>query len=581
MDRAKRTDVGIYRRLLSLARPYWKWILGVQLVGLLSTPLSLLTPLPLKIVVDNVIGSEPVPSWLLIPSIAASPAGILAFAVALLLLVALLSQLQGAASSNMYAYGTQKLLLNFRARLFRHVQRLSLSYHDSRGITDSLYRIQYDAPSVASVAFGGIWPMVIALVTLVSMFYVVLQISWQLALVALAIAPVLFIITWIFRPALRHQSRDVKKLESSAFSVVNEVLSAIRVVKAFGQEDRERERFVTRSQGSLRARIKLNFVQSRFNVFMGLTTAAGTGIVIWLGVQLIQSGTITLGDLLLVMGYLGQIYGPLSTIGKTVAGLQSQLVSAERVLTILDQPPEVVEQPNARSITNARGAITFRNVAFAYDRGRPILQDISFYINPGTRVGITGVTGAGKTSLTNLLTRFYDPTEGEILLDGIDLREYRLEDLRRQFAIVLQDPVLFSTTIAENISYARPNASHDDIVAAAKAANIHDFIIGQPDGYETLVGERGMRLSGGERQRISLARAFLKDAPILILDEPTSSVDLHTEAAIMQAIDRLTHGRTTFLITHRLTTLRNCDLLIGLDHSRLTEFAPISNGRGD
>ncbi len=251
--------------------------------------------------------------------------------------------------------------------------------------------------------------------------------------------------------------------------------------------------------------------------------------------------------------------------------MQSQLASAERAFSLLDEQPDVAERPNARPLSCASGTVAFRNISFDYAKDRPALRNISFEIGPGTRLGITGRTGAGKTTLMSLLTRFYDPTEGQILLDGIDLRDYKLADLRHQFGIVLQEPVLFSTSIAENIAYARPDASDEEIVAAAKAADAHEFIIRLPQGYETQVGERGMQLSGGERQRISLARAFLKDAPILILDEPTSSVDVKTEAVIMEALERLMHGRTTFMIAHRLSTLQNCDRLLVLEHGRLVE----------
>jgi len=280
-----------------------------------------------------------------------------------------------------------------------------------------------------------------------------------------------------------------------------------------------------------------------------------------------------LGELLIVMTYLAQLYEPLKTLSKKVADLQSGLAGAQRVFSLLDELPEVVEQRDALPLLRASGGIAFRNVAFSYDGETPILRGISFEIAPGTRLGISGATGAGKTTLVSLLTRFYDPTAGQILLDGIDLRDYRLADLRNQCAIVLQEPVLFSASIRENIAYARPGAADEDIVLAAKAANAHGFIARLPEGYDTLVGERGMRLSGGERQRISIARAFLKGAPILILDEPTSSVDLGTEALILEALDRLMQCRTTIIIAHRLSTLAICDARIEIEHGRILRAA--------
>jgi ATP-binding cassette subfamily B protein len=370
---------------------------------------------------------------------------------------------------------------------------------------------------------------------------------------------------------LRLQSRKIKKYESATLSVVKEVLSALRVVKAFGQEDRERERFVRHSSRGMRARIRLSLGEGGLGLLIGLTTALGTAAVLFIGVRSVQTGTLTLGELLLVMGYLSQLYGPLKIVSRKVASLQSHLASAERAFSLLDEAPDVTERPHARRVSRARGAVTFRQVSFAYDGGPPILHDLSFDVPAGARAGVAGETGSGKSTLVSLLTRFYDPTAGQILLDGVDLRDFRLADLRHQFAIVLQEPVLFSTSIAENIAYGRLGASDEEIVQAAKAANAHDFIVDLPDGYETHVGERGMRLSGGERQRVALARAFLKDAPLLIMDEPTSSVDVRTEAGIMEAMERLVHNRTSFTIAHRLGTLRNCDLMLVLEGGRLVD----------
>jgi ATP-binding cassette subfamily B protein len=306
-------------------------------------------------------------------------------------------------------------------------------------------------------------------------------------------------------------------------------------------------------------------------------TALGISALLFIGVRDIQAGRMSLGDLVLVMGYAAQLQGPLKSLSKRTGNTQLLLASAERAFALLDETPDVVERPNARPLVRARGAMAFREVSFAYDRERPVLREVSFAIAPGTCLGIAGTTGAGKTTLVSLLTRFYDPTTGAIFLDGVDLRDYKLAGLRNQFALVLQEPVLFSTSIAENIAYARPGASEAEIIAAAKAANVHDFIAHLPQGYETLVGERGMRLSGGERQRISLARAFLKDASILILDEPTSSVDVKTEAAIVEAMERLVQGRTTFIITHRESALKHCDRLLRIEHGRVVNFAAVDS----
>jgi ATP-binding cassette, subfamily B, bacterial len=566
------TDLTLYSRLLREARPYWGHIATLFVVGLLATPIALLTPVPLKIAIDAITGSDAIPAALdpLIPaSFAASASAVLLVAAGLLVAVALLNQLQKLVNSVLGTYTGEKLLLRFRARLLRHVQRLSFSYHDSQGTADSVYRIQYDAASIQWVAIYGVTPFVSAALTLVGMIYITGRIDWQLAVVALTVAPVLFIITWLYRRRLRARWREAKQLESSALSVVQEVLTGLRVVKAFGQEDREHDRFLGHAGESTRARIRIMFVESSYGLMTGLTIAVGTGFVLYIGARHVEAGTLTAGELTLVLGYLVQLYLPLEQINKSIVTLQSSLASAERAFSLLDHEHDVPDRPDALPLRQARGDVELRHLSFSYDGGTDVLSEVSLTVPAGTRVGISGSTGAGKTTLVSLLTRFYDPTAGAILLDGVDLRDYRVADLRNQFAIVLQEPVLFSTSIAENIAYARPEASREEIEAAAHAANAHDFIVALPDGYDTLVGERGMRLSGGERQRISLARAFLKDAPILILDEPTSSVDVKTEAGIMDAMERLMAGRTTFMIAHRLGTLEHCDARLTISDGRV------------
>lgn len=565
-------DLALFWRLLRLARPYWPHIGILFLLGLLSAPLALLTPLPLKIAVDSAIGSRPLPRFLdvLVPdAVTRSDGTVLGLAVGLAMTVALLTGLLELGRSVLSVYTGEKLILGLRTRLFRHAQRLSLLYHDSRGATDSAYRIQYDAQSIQWIMTDSLPSLATAVVTLVGMVYVTFLIDWQLALVAMTVSPFLFVSAWAFGRRLRPRWIKVKQLDSSALSVVQEVLGSLRVVQAFGQETREGERFVRRSGQSVQNRIRVAFIEGGFTLLIALITAAGTATVLFIGVRHVRSGVITLGDLLLVMGYLASLYAPLKQLSKSKATLQGWLASAERAFSLLDEVPDVIERPQALALARASGAVGFDDVSFAYRENHPVLRSVSFEVDPDTRVGISGRTGAGKTTLMSLLTRFYDPTAGQILLDGVDVRDYRIADLRNQFAIVLQEPVLFSTSIAENIAYASPGASEEEIVKAAKAANAHEFIVGLPRGYESRVGERGMSLSGGERQRIALARAFLKDAPILILDEPTSSVDVETEAAIIEAMERLMHGRTTFMIAHRLSTLANCDARLEIEDGRM------------
>jgi ATP-binding cassette subfamily B protein len=358
-------------------------------------------------------------------------------------------------------------------------------------------------------------------------------------------------------------------MDSSAMSLVQEVLGSLRVVKAFGGEAWEQQRFVLQSGKGVWLRIAVSYRAGIFKLIVGLTIAAGMALALFFGGLHVRSNRITVGDLVMVMAYLAQIYIPVSMTTNKIGALQTALAGIERAFSVLGEPTEVIELPHARSLARAEGSVILQHVSFGHRDDGLVLEDVSFEVPAGSSVGIVGRTGAGKTTLVNLLSRFYDPTHGHVLLDGVDIREYKLTDLRNQFGLVPQDPVLFSRTIAENIAYASADAEEHDIIEAAKAANAHAFITRLPEGYRTIVGERGATLSGGERQCIALARAFLKNAPILILDEPTSSIDLKTEASIMEATQRLIGGRTAFIIAHRPSTLENCDILLTIERGKV------------
>jgi ATP-binding cassette subfamily B protein len=564
----------VVARLLRQARPYWIQIAGVLVLDLLATPLVLLTPLPLKIAVDTVLGSRPLPRFLdsVVPDyINHSSFRLLVLVAVLQVLIVIAIHLQELCVYMLRTQAGEGLTLGFRAQLFRHVQRLSLSYHDTKGTADSVYRIQYDAPSIQWLAMDGILTISSAGLMFVAMVYVIARINLPLALIALAVSPFVLVLGHAYDRRMSDTYVRAKELESGAMKVVHEVLGAVRIVKAFGREESEELRFIHRSGESAQARVRIAAAEGAIVLAVNVTTAVGTALVLFIGIRNVQLGVLSLGQLLVVLAYLTQLYRPLETVGSLFAGLQSSFASAGRALELLDEVPEVAERSAARPLNRAAGGIDFQRVSFSYDTDGLVLHDISFSIPAKARVGIVGTTGAGKTTIVSLLTRFYDPVSGQILLDGIDLRDYRLADLRNHFSVVQQEAVLFSTSIAENIAYARPNATQDMLVEAAKLANAHDFISHSPQGYRTEVGERGMTLSGGERQRIALARAFLKDAPILILDEPTSSVDVATEAAIMESLERLAKGRTTFIIAHRLSTLANCDLLLLVENGQLVE----------
>ncbi len=575
MDGKAYGDLTLFRRLFAAARPYWGQILLLFFVSLLGAPLALLLPLPIKIVVDHVLGQEPMPDLLarVLPvSLTSDPNQLLLVCAVAVVIIAALTQVQALAAWLLETWIGQRLVVDFREGLFAHLQRLSLGFHTSQGTADSVYRLQFDAPAIQAVAVGGAVPFATAIIKVLVLVVATARLDFVLAMVALLGGPMLFGLTELFRRRLRRRWAEVREHESSAMAVVQESLSAVRVVKAFGQERRETNRYLQRAHAGVRAAMKAVAVHGTFDLLVGITNGIAAAIILYLGARHVQAGDISLGELVLVLAYLSQLFLPLREIGTRIASIQQALASAARVFTMLDQEPDVIEREGATSLDRARGAFTFHNVAFRYrPDGEDVFRDVQLAIPAGARVGIAGKTGSGKSTLLGLLPRFFDPSEGEVRLDGEDLRNLKLADLRRQYAIVLQDAVLFSTTIRDNIAYGRPEATEEEIVSAAKAAAAHDFITQLEVGYDTPVGERGMRLSGGERQRIGLARAFLMDAPVLILDEPTSALDTGTETEVMDAIERLMKGRTTFIIAHRLNTLAECDLRLQIGDGRVEQ----------
>jgi len=566
--------LALYRRFLVETRPYWPHVAALFVLGLIATPLALAAPVPVKIAIDCILGHAPLPDWIeqIMPGAPPhSTTALLIFVATLTVIIGFLIYLQYLAVWVLTVYTGEKLVLSLRSKLFLHFQKLSLSYHDRAGASDALYRIQYDATGLQYFVIESMIPVAANIVTVVTTLYVISIVSWHLALVALLVCPILFAVTHIAHAPIRRAWNALKENESSAMAVVQEALSALRIVKAFGREEHEDWRFTERSQSVVRGQTRVAFMAAAVQLGVGLTTAVGTAAVLIYGILEVINGDVSLGDLMLVVAYVAMLFKPLETLSNKFVEVTRSLASAERIFSLLDRSPEVPEKPDALALERARGAVEFQHVKFSFDTNRPALNDITFAIEPGMRVGIVGHTGAGKSTLISLLIRFYDPEEGRVLLDGVDLRDYKLKDLRNQFAIMLQEAILFSATIKDNIGYAKPGATQEEIEAAAKAAYAHEFILKLPQGYDTQVGERGMMLSGGERQRVSLARAFLRNAPILILDEPTSAIDVNTEALIMQATEDLMSGRTTFMIAHRLSTLKSCDLLLHLENGRLLE----------
>jgi ATP-binding cassette, subfamily B, bacterial len=576
---------GTLRRVLAELRPYWLSILVLLIISLSAIPITLITPLPIKLIVDNILGSSTLPGWLAFVLPGGSQISndyVLWLALAILVGSTLLTYLQNLLNVWLTNKIGNRMTLDVRDRLFRQMQRLSIAYHDTKGSADSTYRTLQDAPALRSFGVDSMIPLVTSILTLGAMIIVTLFIDWQLALIALLVSPFMFLLTLMFRPRLRRAWRRVKVSESAAMAVAQETLGASRVVKAFGQEDQKSDQVVSRYNESQSAALRVYVDSAVYNLLIGAITAVGLVAVLYVGIRHVQSNTLTIGSLLVVNYYVTQLYSPLKNVGQKMLDIQMSLAGLERCHAVLDEKPDVPEAPNALSIARAKGKIAFQNVSFEYTSGHPVLHGVSFELPPGSCLGVVGPTGSGKTTLSNLLLRFFDPSDGVITLDEVDLKDYKLADLRNQFAVVLQDTVLFSTSITENIRFAMPGATITEVVTAATAANAHDFITDLPEGYGTLVGERGMKLSGGQRQRISLARAFLKNAPVLILDEPTSALDIHAETAVLDAIQRLMKGRTTLMIAHRASALRNCNIILILEDGRVsgvtTEVGSVLSG---
>jgi ABC-type multidrug transport system fused ATPase/permease subunit len=559
-------------RVLKYLRPYWRLATVSVILTILSSVAALLSPWPLKIVVDNVLENHPASPALshMLGPLTTNRSHLLLIAVAGGLVIALLLNGLHVFSNYVNTKIDQHITLDFRSHLFLHAQRMSLAYHDRRRSGMLIYMInsQGDAPAALIMTI----PMLAeSALTLVGMFWISWRMDWMLAAASLAVVPFLYYSVGYYATHIQSRIQRVCGLESESLAVIHESLSMMRVIVAFGREEHEYRRFRDQTVSAVSARVKVTVRQTMFSLVVNMITAIGSSLVLGLGAYHVIQGKLTVGQMLVVIAYIAAVYKPLETISYTIGSLQDRFVSLQATFNLLDTEPDIKDGPNARAVQRASGRVTYDNVQFSYSGRTDTLRDMSFEVRPGQVIGIVGPTGAGKSTLVSLLPRFYDPKQGRILLDGADIRELTLKSLREQISIVLQESLLFSGSVAENIRYGRLNASMPEIIEAAKSANAHEFIMRLPQKYDTVLGERGAAISGGERQRISVARAFLKNAPILILDEPTSSVDSKTESVILDALDRLMVGRTTMVIAHRLSTLRHADQILVLNHGQLVE----------
>jgi ABC-type multidrug transport system fused ATPase/permease subunit len=542
------------------------------LLIVLGAAFSLLMPWPLKILIDHVLEQKPFPSFLaLVLGPLASERGLLLVLVVVAgLLIAVLQNAATVLHTYVNTKIDQSMVLDFRSDMMQHAQRLSLAFHDQRRTGKIIFAINNMGGEIARM-LTVVPPLAESLLTVIGMFWIVLLLDWQIALLAMGVVPFLYYSVSRYMKRVHPQLQEVRGMEAESLSLVHEAISMQRVVVAFGREDYEHRRFRDHGANTVDKRVKLTVRQTMFSLGVNSITAAGTAAVLGFGGWHVMQGVLTTGELLVVISYIAAVYKPLETISTTIASLQQISVALDASFGLLDTPVEIKDTPGAKPLQHCEGWVRFEGVSFAYRDRQRTLEDISFEVKPGQVVGIVGQTGAGKTTLVALLPRFYEPHQGRILIDGEDIRNLTLKSLRDQFSIVLQEPLLFSGTIAENIRYGRLEASHDEIVEAAEAANAHEFIMRLPKKYETVLGERGAKLSGGERQRVAVARAFLRNSPILILDEPTSSIDTKTEAVILDALERLMEGRTTFMIAHRLSTVRHADLLLVLQDGQIVE----------
>ena len=568
--------MSIYRRVFRYYRPFLPQTIVGLLLSLLGVGLNLLKVWPFKIIVDDFLRPNPTPrgdphTW--IPLLC----------LALVVIQFFWGVINWATNYILVNVGLQALL-KLRTDLYAYLQSLSLKYHDVRRSSDLSFRVAYDSQSIQTIYNKGFTGIFGSVVTLIGTFAIMVRLDWQLTLLSLSIVPLIIAAIYFFAHRIRRESTFIQEQESAVLAQAQEGLSSIRMVHAFGREQYEVMQFHQQAQQSLQANLRLTLTNVNSALVISTLMVFGTAAMYYLGTLHVLAGTLTLGSLLVFSAYLLMLYQPLESITYTAWAMEGATAGAKRCFEVLDREDDVVDSPNAVAIEFAKGAIGFQNVSFGYalatasppggGQGRLVLHDVDLRIEPNQMIAIVGGTGAGKSTLLSLVPRFYDPTSGSVALDGRNVREIKKKSLRAQIGIVLQDTLLFSTTIRENIAYGRPDASDDEIIDAAKRAQADEFIRQLPNGYANTVGERGGQLSVGQRQRIGIARAFLKNAPVLLLDEPTSALDPTTEAAIMETIKDLMRGRTTLIATHRLATIHDVDRIVVLERGRIVEQGP-------
>jgi ATP-binding cassette subfamily B protein len=559
--------------IVGLLRPHWK-AMTIALVAVAGeSTAALLEPWPLKIVLDYLLQSRPLPGWMMpvVGWIGAGKLAVLNFAVLAVAAIAVI----GAVSSYLNTYLTanvgQRVMHDLRRTLYQHIHRLSLAEHDEKRTGDLIGRVTSDIESIQDFVTSALLGIVTNVLTLVGIIGVMLYLNWRFTLISLSIAPVLFVVVYVFTRRIKKASRDVRKKESELLSIVEEVFSSIRVVKAFAREDYEERRFERQSLENVETALVARSLKMKLSPVVEIIVAIGTCLMLAYGARLVIAGQLTAGALVVFLLYLGKMYKPMRDLSKMTDTVSKAGVGFERIREVLQTEGGVRDLPHARRATAFKGSIEFDHVSFGYSPDQLILKDIGFAIKAGQIAAFVGPTGGGKTTIINLIARFYDPLSGTVTIDGTDIKGFTLRSLRDQISFVLQDTLLFHAPIWQNIAYGRPEANRAEIVRAAELANAHEFINDMPDGYDTMVGERGVTLSGGQRQRIAIARAVIRNTPILVLDEPTSGLDAQSEQAVFEALDRLMEGKTSIVIAHHLATIVRAHMIFIVKDNQLTE----------
>ena len=553
-----------------LLRPH-RAVLALAFVAVLGEAATdLLEPWPLKIVFDYVFGAKHMPAWMsaLLPD---NKISILHFAVLAVIVIALAGALSAYAEKYLTTSVGQWVMHDLRRVLYHHIQRLSLAYHDRKPTGDLISTVTADIDAIQDFISQALLGIVVNVLTLVGMLAVMFYLNWRFTLIALSVTPFLFAVVYIYTRRIKQASRALRKKEGEVVSVVAEVLSSIRVVKAFAREDYEEARLAQQSLENVEIALRARSLKAKLAPAVQIIVAVGTCLVLWYGVNLVLTEQITAGSLLVFLLYLGKMYKPMRDLSKMTDTMSKAAVGYERIHEVIETEDRIRNLPGAKPAPNLRGEIEFDHVDFAYDKGYGTLTDINLRIEPGQLAALVGPTGAGKTTIVNLIGRSYDPQKGVVKIDGHDVRRYKLKSLRRQISYVLQDTILFRAPVWQNIAYGRPEASRDEILLAAALANADEFIRHMPQQYDTMIGEKGVNLSGGQRQRIAIARAIIRNAPILILDEPTSALDAESEELVFEALSRLMVGRTTIVIAHRLATVRRADVIFVIDNGTIIE----------